>query len=118
MRARCFQIIFESLLNLNITADSTRGSTPFDVLSYRKQVHEMCFATSDVLFHYMLYDWLKLHRLTDELTKTKSPYTVQWMNLYAKQDIEYATLLWQHYAYVEEYMLAARQLYNIASSES
>ncbi|KAI9347179.1 Nup133 N terminal like-domain-containing protein [Zopfochytrium polystomum] len=108
-RIQCYTVLKD--LALSIYAEEDGGDQAFDAL-----LGEL-LTTTDELFHYFVFDWLRESQWIDKLLMVRSNHLETYLGgepvMLDKVDI-----LWRLYVKKEQYFNSARVLYAIASTKA
>lgn len=95
------------------------GRTPVaDPNVHFRMVIDAALRSTDMLFHFRLYEWFMRRNLRDELMKTNTPYLVTYFEDYISDEKNSLDFLWQYYRNSGDCAKAAQCLHSLAFSTS
>ena len=119
LRQECYECVITALAMCDdlLNEDTAKGN-PTSAGLKRDEAYFIATNSDDELFHFYLYDWLVRSNRSEQLLEFDTPFIKAYLKRTTNDVEERRDLLWKHYARWEDYMSAARALYDLATRES
>lgn len=116
-RQEIYQLVFKVLDTVDEKAEQeiATNSSLFKMRSLRDDTYNICFESTDEVFHYAFYDWFFEKGLESRLLNVTTPYVLPYLQTYAKAKLEIADLLWVYCQKHGDYYSAAEVLFNLGA---
>ncbi|TGZ83606.1 nucleoporin-domain-containing protein [Ascodesmis nigricans] len=120
-RQECYQLIFQVLDDL----ESITQNSPEMVNGLLSEAARICndtwltlYSSTDILFHYSLYDWLFFRNQADRLLEVDSPHVLAYLKHRSHDSVKHCDFTWKYLRRQDNLLDAAETLQDLALSEN